>query len=253
MRPSQEPLWHGYSHNDIDRLARQVVSMDPYRTDMGVATSDRYDAVVFAIVEHLATAEHRPSHKELLRAGDRGAHAHVRMECRAHGRQRTSLGGGQIAGFQRYWQSTGRTPMDERVVERLALTQIWPTLTLAQQQAVMALALTDDHAAAAAQLGMSMSSYSARLRNARLRAAALWHEGETPRRPARDKRVWNRSAVDSTGRRRLTEAEVEALRSRRAAGATLAQLAQETGYSKPGLCNLLRGKRRPAPNDLVGA
>ncbi|MGE7437556.1 hypothetical protein [Kitasatospora sp. NPDC001175] len=248
MDPTREPLWHGYTYRDIDRISRLVITMDPYRTDLGSATHERCDAVQFALIEYLATCERRPSQKELLALGRNASHQHVRLEMHAHGMQRSEHGGGVLPGFQRYWQASGRVPMDERVTERIAVWQIWPRLTLAQQRAVMALALTEDHQAAARTLGVPLGNYSSLLRSGRRRALALWHEHETPRRLPRDKRVLNRAPVDSTGKRRLTEAEVDALRDRRAAGATLAQLAVEVGYSKNGLCNLLRGKRRAAPD-----
>ena len=246
--PARVPLWHGYSYEDIDAIARLVIRVDRYRKDADAA--DRYAAIRFAVIEHLATAGERPARQDLINAGRRGADLHVRAEMHHHGwdRRRIELGSGALPGFQRYWQASGRTPIDERVVERIAVRQVWPTLTLAQQQAVMALALTDDHAAAARQLGIPLGNYSSRLRNARIRFHGLWHEHETPRRPRRDKRVLNRVAVDSRGKRRLTESEVEALRERVAAGEKQNALAAEVGYTPGALSYVLRGRRKAAPD-----
>jgi hypothetical protein len=251
--PAREPLWHGYSYADIDAIARLVIRVDRYRTDLDAA--ERYRAIRFAVIEHLATAAERPAHQDLVKAGRRASDNHVRAEMHAHGwdPRRIEAGSGALPGFQRYWQSSGRVPIDERIVERVAVRQVWPTLTLAQRQAVMALALTDDHAAAAVQLGIPYSSYAARLRKARIRFHALWHEHETPRRQVRDKRVLNRVAVDSRGRRRLTESEVAALRDRVAAGEKQYVLAAEVGYTPGGLSYLLRGLKKAAPNDPTGA
>jgi hypothetical protein len=246
--PAREPLWHGYSYTDIDDIARLVIRVDRYRKDMD--TTERYLEVRFAIIEFLATATDRPSHQDLVGAGRHGSDAHVRSEMHTHGwdRRRLDLGSGALPGFHRFWQDSGRMPMDERVVERIAVRQVWPTLTLAQQQAVMALALTDDHVAAARQLGIPYGNYASRLRNARIRFHALWHEHETPRRPRRDKRVLNRVAVDSRGKRRLTESEVEVLRDRVAAGEKQYLLAAEVGYTPGALSYVLRGRRRAAPD-----
>jgi hypothetical protein len=246
--PAVVPLWHGYSFADIDDIARLVIRVDRYRNDAD--STERYLAIRFAVIEHLATATERPAHQDLVNAGRRGSDLHVRAEMHAHGwdRRRSDLGAASLPGFQRYWQGTGRTPIDERIVERIAVRQVWPTLTLAQQQAVMALALTDDHAAAARQLGIPLGNYSSRLRNARIRFHTLWHEHETPRRPRRDKRVLNRVAVDSRGKRRLTESEIEVLRERVAAGEKQNALAAEVGYTPGGLSSLLRGLKKAAPD-----
>ncbi|MEE4419487.1 hypothetical protein [Streptomyces bugieae] len=131
-------------------------------------------------------------------------------------------------------------------MESLTLTQIWPLLSLAQQQAVMALALTGDHQEAADSLGLTLIAFSGRLKNARRRVFQLWYEHETPPRRRRlDKRVLTHSGTWQ-GRRLLTESDLERLRSRRNNGATLQALSEETGYSKAGLSNLLAGKRKPA-------
>jgi hypothetical protein len=246
--PARVPLWHGYSYTDIDDVARLVVRVDRYRKDMD--TTERYLEARFAIIEFLATSSSRPTHQALVDAGRRGSDVHVRSEMHTHGwdRRRLDLGSGALPGFQRFWQDSGRMPLEDRVVERVALRQVWPTLTLAQQQAVMALALTDDHAAAAQQLGVGLQTYAARLRNARIRFHALWHEGETPRRPRRDKRVLNRVPVDSRGKRRLTESEVEVLRDRVAAGEKQYVLAAEVGYTPGGLSYVLRGRSKAAPD-----
>ncbi|MFI8942689.1 hypothetical protein [Streptomyces syringium] len=242
--PTTVPLWHSYALRDIDAISRFVIVIDRWSNAMD--TTDRQDAVRFAITEHLITSGTAPTRQDLVRIGRAAADRHVAAEMRYHGYDPRHLDRGQggMANFQRYWQGTGHTPWDEQLVERLALTQVWPRLTLAQQQALMALALTGDHRAAADHLGLPLPAFSGRLRKARRRVLALWHEHETPRRPARDKRVLARSGT-YRGRRLLTEQDVEVLRDRRAAGATLRQLASETGYSAGALCNLLSGKRRP--------
>lgn len=242
--PADEPLRHGYTYTDLARYARTALALDRWHTS---DTTDRYAAALNAIVETLLTADTRPSPRDLVDIGVRATNRYVadEMHHRGYDRRNLNAGPGGLPAYQRYWQHTGHAPWDERLIERIALTQMWPQLTLAQQQAVMALALTGDHAEAALSLGLPRTAFAARLRNARLAIANLWHEHETPpARRRRDKRVLTRSGTWA-GRRLLTEDDLDQLRQRRADGATYRQLADETGYSAGALCNLLTGKRRP--------
>lgn len=248
LHPADQPLRHGYTLDDLDRLTRTVLVIDRWRTDIN--SDDRYAAIHFAITEQVLTADEPPTTGDLITCGRQAANRYVRTEMHHHGYDPRDVSAGPAAlpGFQRYWQQTGRTPWSERMVEALTLAQIWPCLTLAQQQAIMALALTGDHQEAADSLGLTLSAFSGRLKNARNRVFELWYEHETPpRRRRRDKRVLTRSGTWQ-GRRLLTEKDLERLRSQRAAGATLKTLAAETGYSAGALCNLLNGKRKPAPD-----
>lgn len=250
MNPTTANLWHGYTLNDIHQLATHVVRVDRWRKDLD--TRDRHDAARYAITEHLITTKQPPTRRELVDIGLRATDRHVadEMHHRGYDKRNLAAGPGGLPGYQRYWQASGRTPFDERVIERIALAQIWPCLTTVQQQAVMALALTDDHQAAADTLGLPLTAFSGRMLKARRRARALWHEHETPARLPRDKRLFNRAPIDGRGKRRLTEADLEEIRSQRAAGgpgSSLRSLAGEYGYTAGGLCNLLNGKKRPAP------
>lgn len=238
-------LPRGYTAHGLDRLARLVIAADRWRNDMNL--TDRYDAIRYGITLHLLTTSQRPTRRDLIKAGLRASNEYVATEMHHHGYdpRHTAAGTGALPGFQRFWQEHGHLPWDERTVERIALAQVWPQLTPGQQEAVTALAETGDHQAAAALLGVPLVTYSSRLRKARLRVLALWHEHETPRPLPRDKRVLARSGT-YRGRQLLTEQDLERLRDRRTEGVTLRQLAVETGYSAGALCNLLRGKRRPA-------
>jgi hypothetical protein len=223
-----------------------VLTIDRWRTDLDVA--DRYAAILDALTDHLMAADEAPTRGDLIRVGLRASNRHVKQEMHHHGYdpQRSDLGPGTLAGFQRYWQRSGHSPWDDRLVERLAIHQIWPLLTVAQQQAVMALALTGDHEAAADMLGLTLGAFSGRLKNARRVVYGLWHEHETPpRRRRMDKRVLSRTGTWQ-GRRLLTERDLDDLRARIADGETRRDLASEVGYSPGALSNLLNGKRRAA-------
>jgi predicted DNA-binding protein (UPF0251 family) len=242
--PDRVNLWHGYGLADIDQLARIAVATDRWDT---TDAAERYNAFRAAIVEHLITSETAPTRRDLVHVGHRAADRYVEAEMRYHGYdpRRLDRGQGALPNFQRHWQTAGHTPWDERLIEHLALTQVWPRLTLAQQQTVIALATTGDHQEAADLLGLQLPAFSGRLKKARRTIARLWHEHETPRRQRMDKRVLARSGT-YRGKRLLTEEDLERLRDRRVQGATYRELATETGYSQGALCNLLRGKCRPA-------
>lgn len=241
--PTAVNLWWGYSLADIDRISRLVISVDRWAMDGTVV--DRLDAVRFAITEHLLTATSRPAKQDLVDVGRSASNRHVGDEMRYRGYDMRNIATGQggLPGFQRYWQGNPRTPAEDRITEALSLVQIWPHLTTVRQQAVWAYALTGDQQAAADLLGISLTVFSGRLKKARNRFAALWHEHETPRRRPMDKRVLARSGT-YRGRQLLTVDDVDELRKRRAEGATYRQLAEETGYSAGALCHLLNGKRR---------
>lgn len=241
-QPDRTPLRHGYTPRDLDRLARRSILMDRWPA---ADIDERYDRVLHAITVTVLTADDPPDPRELVRLGLRASNRHVELEMRHSGWTPTG-GMGSAPGYLRHWQATGRTPWDERVVERIALTQIWRHLTLAQRQALWVLADLGDYQATAQALDLAWPALAGRLHKARRTVYALWHEHETqPRRRRRDKRVLTRSGT-WRGRRLLTEADLEQLRDRRAQGATYRELAAETGYSAGALCNLLRGKRRPA-------
>lgn len=249
--PADEVLWHGYSARAIDRLTRAGLRLDRWTNHI----DERAAVIRFGIIEHLATAEERPTRLELLNAGKAASDEYMLAELRTHGYDRThpERGGGSTAGFVRYWESAARTPFEERVVERVALAQVWSSLTLSQQQAVMALALSEGYEQAVQQLGIRRGTFAARLHHGRQAFAELWHEHETPRRVRRNEHSANQRAASFRGKRRLTVSEVEKLRERNLNGETLTALAAEAGCGVMTLSRLLRGLRKPAPDQEAAA
>jgi DNA-directed RNA polymerase specialized sigma24 family protein len=181
-----EPL-HGYTLRELDRLARSVIAID--RWDRGDA-DERHDAVLYALVEHLLTADDAPTRRDLIRLGARAADRHVRDELHHHGwdLRDYAAGSGAMAAFQRYWQASPTPSPEESVIEQIARQQIWPHLSPDQQDALNALAEHGDYQDAADAVGCSLHAFYQRIQRARSRALALYWEGETPRRGWWDRR-----------------------------------------------------------------
>jgi hypothetical protein len=196
--PTQAPrrdVLHGYGLDDIHDLARQVVRADRW---YGADAQDRYDAAWHAIVEHLLTADEAPSRRDLFYAGTAGCDRAVRQTMQAHGYNTHQTGTGNRPNFERYWfLESAPTPSPEGgIVDRHALWQIWPKLTVRQQEALTALAATGDYQQAAAHLGIAQGTFHALLKQARRRFLTWWHEGEEPSRTwGTDRRVGSRAGT----------------------------------------------------------
>lgn len=208
-------LRHGYTLDDLHDIARLAVHV------AGAAAGnwhERYDVAWSAIAEHLYAAETRPSQPDLVRAGRLALYAVIDDYRQAYGFYRRRTDGGQHGigsspAFQAYWwdlcgAGVARSP-EGRIVERTALSQIMPTLTPAQKQALLALAVHDDYQTAAAAIGVRYTSFKSTIALARRRFLAAWHEGEAPSKPwGCDRRVRNdgtrsdRASLSGTLRRR---------------------------------------------------
>ncbi|MER5696054.1 hypothetical protein ACWDBO_30160 [Streptomyces mirabilis] len=189
-----DPALHGYTLDDLHHLSRHVVHSDRWYTAADI--EDRYDTAWHAIVEHLLTATEPPTRRDLFQAGLRGSDQSVRQHQQAHGYNHHQPGAGTRPRFERYWTTTAaHTPSPEdRVVDRRALAQIWPRLTPRQQQALTALAATDDYQQAAALLQVTPGTFHVLISKARQRFLALWHEGEQASRIwGTDRRVGSRT------------------------------------------------------------
>lgn len=235
---------YGYTLDDIHHLTRLTLRLDRWHSAGDI--SERYDAVWFAIVEHLLESETRPGRSELLRVGTEASDALVRDEMRTHGRC-TRHAGRPMAEFYRYWNPTHASSPEARVVEREALAQIWALLRPSEQRALSALAATGDYEKAAAAAGVAGKTLTVLISTGRRRFLAAWHEGETPSRVWRtDRRVRSRDGRDHLGRQRLTEVQVDGYRERQYAGEKLGVLAAECGLTPTGLSRLIKGQTKPA-------
>jgi hypothetical protein len=242
--PNPDGFRHGYTLADVQHLTRLTLRLDRWHTAGDI--SERYEAVWFAIVEHLLTSNSPPGRSELLRVGTEASDNLVRDNMRTHGKC-TRHFGRPMPEFFRYWNPIHTASPEARIIEREALTQIWDLLRPSEQRALTALAATGDYAKAAEAAGVTGGTFTVLISSARRRFLAAWHEGETPSRMWRtDRRVSSRTGRDHLGRQRLTAPQVDAYRERHYAGEKLNALAAECGLTPTGLSRLIKGQTKPA-------
>lgn len=215
MTPTGTNLWHGYSMDDLDRLAR-IAAVRAYGGRI-LDPSDRYETAWAAIAERLASADELPTGAQLISAGTTAANRAGQDHRHTWGMARTwGAAEGGIVGYARYWGLARRCAAspEEGVVDRLALRQIWPCLSTTHRQVLYALAIHDgDHHEAAASLGKTLVTYRSHLRAARAAYRALWHEHETP------SRMWGKSGQRGRSSAMRTLINRRQQRARRAAAA----------------------------------
>jgi len=181
MTAAKQEVRHGYTLADLDRYAHISVATAWTNT---MDYRDRYDAAWHAIAERLYNTEHEqtPTTRDLKIAGTRAVNRLAQDEGRHHGFDRANPEAGLegMPGFQRYWALHHATPSPEdAIVDRIALTQIWPELSATHRQVLLVLAVHADHQLAADALDRSLPTYRSHLRHARQRYRELWHAPET--------------------------------------------------------------------------
>lgn len=181
---------HGYTVDDIHTIARQAVFTD--KSGLRFLIDERIDAAQFTITVLLHESVRAPTRPELVRAGWHGSTRYIEDEMRHHG---VTRGGGHIRGsYARYWTPAADIPLADRVVDRVALYQIWQCLTERDRSAVAALASESSRVLAARSIGLPAAAFASRLKRARKAFLELWHEGETP------SPVWARGSSLGPGR-----------------------------------------------------
>jgi DNA-directed RNA polymerase specialized sigma24 family protein len=154
---------HGYTYGQVDQLARYAVR--------------RFRAGRIAGFEEYAVEP--PSESDLLRAAGKGIYAFNAEYEQANGWDHKT---NQVRGrFVKFWTNPHPGLPEAVVIDRLAVKQILPTLTPAQRDALLLLALFDgDGRRAAEALGVNYSAFKMRIKTARDRFHSYWFEGETP-------------------------------------------------------------------------
>jgi hypothetical protein len=177
----EAPVRHGFTLTDLHRLATVAAHIPAASWLDG---RDAYDAAWHGLVEALLRATEPPVRGYLLNEGRQAVSRLVKDECHHHGVpvDRPWAGPAAMPMFARYWWSGSRRGPDPapEIVDRLALADIWPKLSACQQEALAALAATDDYHDAAAMLGIERSAFNARVATARRVFLRWWHQHETP-------------------------------------------------------------------------
>lgn len=166
---------HGYTLADLDQLARLAVERAHAQAMDYV---DRYETAWHAIAETLC-GEEPPTRRDLWVAGMQAIGRAVKAHNQFRGYNPET--GTWRPAFERYWDvSRTVSPPDEQVVDRIALAQIWATLSPTHQEMLTAMAVHGDNVAAADAVGRPYATFNSHLRNARAAFRERWHEGETP-------------------------------------------------------------------------
>jgi hypothetical protein len=183
-------LAHGYTLRDLDRLARYIAGEPQW------GTADRIEIHQIAhdgLVDAILGATDAPTAGDVCVAARAAVYAAHRAWRQSHGYR--ANGPGQATKFFVYWAEwagptnpANHTGHADLVVERLALSQILGALSPADARVITALAATSGRADTAKAIGLSPRTASRRITEARARAIALWHEGDTPPAPPRPPR-----------------------------------------------------------------
>jgi hypothetical protein len=179
-------LRHGYTLRAVNEMAEGAVMRGAWYRSLSI--SERLDTAYGAIIEHLYASDEPPDSNDRFRAAWNAMRRRVEDEWHTHGTSRTSSvydGAETMPSYCRYWSSHAQNTASPeiRVIERVALWQIWRELTPGQQRVLTALAEHDDHRLAATALGYQRGTYSQTLSDARRAFLRLWHQGETPSKP----------------------------------------------------------------------
>lgn len=257
----QTPIRHGWNVGHASRVAHIAAR---YAPGGHTTFDDRHSAALVAIITELHAHDCDPGVDVLMRAANRAVQGAWHHEWSADGYDWRT--GERLTTFVRYWRPAARTPLDEAVVERVAVRQIVAALTWRQRQVLGALVATDGHYPAAALLtGLKPNSIATHQRRIREVFLALWFGDETPR-PG----VWGgvtfrytdqgarrevtrrmvREREERLGRPRLTEAECAAVRERFAGGESITSIASSVGRSRVLVTSVVRGTYEPAPGPV---
>jgi hypothetical protein len=121
---------------------------------------------------------------------------------------------------------------EDHIAERLALHQIWPTLTPGQQAALNALAIHGSALRAAEELGVPPGQLHALISRGRRQFKERWHEGENPP-PLRWRDCRREDGGDEDPQVAYRKAR-RAMRRRAAGGVATPDEAREAHKSRPG-------------------
>jgi DNA-directed RNA polymerase specialized sigma24 family protein len=194
--PSNEPLRFGLTFADLVGAARRAVKYD-FGT-RGFDYEDRYETAWFGVVECLYAASEPVEAYDLYIAGLDALRKMRSDDRRTRGfkNQDSYNGPGSAPGFVTYWlppstQTQTEAGFAARLVDEMAVRQVFALLTRPQREALLALALHSDYNTAARSLGLSLEAFAGRLKNARVTFFAAWYAPDpVPDGWTRNQTVW---------------------------------------------------------------
>lgn len=171
---------HGYTLSDVIHIANAAAA-----NNAAYAAADFGELAWHAqaaVVDHLLTAETSPTRHDLAYAGKAAVWTAIREARQAHGyRNRDPWEGyGSAPRFAVYWHVAAGESHEERIVERLALTQVLAVLREADRRTLLVAAAYDDPDDAAIATGRSLATWRYAVRTARRAAHDAWHAPEIP-------------------------------------------------------------------------
>lgn len=175
------PIAHGYTVAAASRIA--YVAAEGWRHTITGDLEERRSVALCAIITELHRHNVDPGISVLMNAAQAAVQREQDRDWSNRGVNTNPWKYDRTyqVGFQRYWRTGGRTPMDEAVAERIGCRQILAAMSERQQETLHALAVCDnDPKAAALLLGIKPNGVTSNLRNARAAFLELWHEHETP-------------------------------------------------------------------------
>jgi hypothetical protein len=175
-----QDAWLGYTLGELSQIARRAAVC--CRWEDRFALPERFEIAWAGVVDYLAGCDRAPDWFEVYKAGMRAISRASDRELREHGVTRGDDGVVAMPRFEAYWLPGTAPPPENRVIERVALWQIWEMLRPLHQMALLALAAHGDYARAAQATGHSYTTFTCLISSARAEFLALWHEGEAPSR-----------------------------------------------------------------------
>jgi hypothetical protein len=175
-----EPLVHSHTVSQVSRLAVEAVRR--LRWVRAFDFDESLLAAHHAMIVHLYTTPDPPDTDTLVHIGMRGASRRRLSEMTQHGLPTSAKGDG--SRFLTYWDAVTADTHSAvaQVTDHIALHQIWNALDQDDRDVLLARATCATPAEAARRLGVTANQYHHRMRQARLRFRALWHEGQAPSR-----------------------------------------------------------------------
>jgi hypothetical protein len=180
-------LLYEYSLDELHELARRSAAIT---SSIPRPFSERRDIALGAIVECLciaqkqagagATEDAAPVESVvLITVGVRA----VKNEMAADVHEGGVRQGKEMPRFGMYWSWANRAmdPPEDKIIEPMALKQVWERLSEVEQGALLALIEGDgSYTDAAAHLGISYTAFRGRLHRARAKFYQLWFSPESP-------------------------------------------------------------------------